>query len=526
MLNFFKKHFFPFAWLNTWRPYFLFFIICFIIYGRTLFFDFTYFDDSTLILEKIGILQDFKNISHLFSTDAFISVNKFYYRPLLNLSLMIDAQWAGSQAFFYHLTNIILHGLAASLFFYIINWLIKRRALALFLTLIFLVHPVLTQAVAWLPGRNDSLLTVFILGAFALFLNFCKRPNLWFYLGYLIFLFLALLSKESAVTLPLFIIYYFYFIDPKSLKKTDKYLLVFGSLTVGFIWFLMRRLALGSDSINYLEFGLGIINNSPALLLALGKFLFPFNLSVLPILIDSTIIYGLITLLILLVATILSKEKRASYLIFGLFWFLLFILPSFGHFNNLPDFLEHRLYLPFIGFLIFIAELDLIKNLDFKKRSVQIIVFFILLFFSVLTIYQSAAFSDRLTFWQTAVNNSPHSPLAQKNLGAMYYFEGNNEQSQKHYQLALELNPNEPMVHNNLGVIYLARQEKDRARQEFLRELEVNPGYDKALFNLGDLAERNKEISQAVKYYQAALSSNPYYREAYERLLILEKQLR
>jgi hypothetical protein len=201
-----------------------------------------------------------------------------------------------------------------------------------------LVHPVLTQAVAWLPGRNDSLLAIFVLAAFIFFLNFLHQPKLKYYLGYLLFLFLALLTKETAVFLPLLVIFYFWFIDRGEIDNTDKILLLGGSGAVGFVWFLMRALALGVNPVSYSAAIFKIIKNSSALILDIGKIIFPVNLSVLPILQDSTLIYGLIVFVLLAVAWFFSKKKRINYSFFGLAWFLLFLLPSFICLTSSVDF--------------------------------------------------------------------------------------------------------------------------------------------------------------------------------------------
>jgi len=482
------------GWLNSWRPYFIIFALGFLLYSQTLFFDYTYFDDSTLILEKIDILQDLKNLPKVFSTDAFFSSDRFYYRPLLNLSFMFDAQWGGALPFFYHFTNILMHCLAVALLFYVLKFLLKKQALALFLSLVFLIHPVLTQAVAWLPGRNDSLLAIFVLASFALFLKFCDRPRLLYYIGYLFFLFMSLLSKESAAVLPLLVIYYFYFIGRNKLAGSDKLLLVLGSITTGFIWFLMRHFALGGEPTDFIAAFIGVIHNLPAILVGLGKIILPVNLSVLPVLADSTIIYGVIIFIALIYFIFKSREKRWSFLIFGLIWFLLFLLPSFIRLNTLPDFLEHRLYVPLIGFFIIIAEIDYIKNLDFTKKNIQYISLGILTILASISLFHSTVFRNRLVFWEAAAQSSPHSPLAQRNLGAMYYFEGNYEAAQKYYFRALKLNPNEEMVHNNLGVIYMELKKYDLAKEAFLTELQINPGYDKAVANYNRLLILEKKL--------------------------------
>ncbi|UCD55136.1 MAG: hypothetical protein JSV93_06410, partial [Candidatus Omnitrophota bacterium] len=157
----------------------------FLVYSQTLFFDFTYLDDNVLILGNRKFLSKLSNIPQAFRQDVFFSYEDAYYRPLLTISFILDAQLPfalypspkpspqrgegrvrgrGEQGkgFSYHLTNIVIHLLAACLLFLLLIKLKYREGLAIFFSLIFTVHPVLTQAVAWLPGRNDSLLAVFI----------------------------------------------------------------------------------------------------------------------------------------------------------------------------------------------------------------------------------------------------------------------------------------------------------------------------------------------------------------------------
>jgi len=184
-----REHLNNWLTLKSWRPYFIIFLVGFLLYGQTLFFSYTYYDDNELTLERTAFLQDFRNIPQIFSTDVFLSAagDKFYYRPLLNLSFMADAHLGGEVPFFYHFSNILIHIIAVFLLFYFLKKIIKKDSLAFFFSLIFLVHPVLTQAVAWIPGRNDSLLAVFVLAAFITFLNFLENPRLRSYLLYLLF---------------------------------------------------------------------------------------------------------------------------------------------------------------------------------------------------------------------------------------------------------------------------------------------------------------------------------------------------
>lgn len=493
--NFFKKHFFSSGWLNTWRPYFLFFVIVFIIYGQTLFFGLTYLDDNTLILDKQEVLSNFKNLKTIFSTDAFFSDNRLYYRPMLNFSFMVDAQFGSLNYAIYHVSNLLWHLLAGCLIFLLFKRLFCRPPLAFFLTLVFLVHPVLTQAVAWLPGRNDSIVAVFILLSFLFFLNFIEKHKLSSFLIYLGFFWLALLSKETSVFFPLVLIVYFFTIGKeKAISRSDQSLIILGSLTVGFIWFLMRYFALEGGQIGAESALSSVFNNLPAALVMGAKIILPFNLSVLPVAQDTNFIFSLIAWPALILVLVLSRRKNLNYLIFGLAWFLIFFLPPFVISTAAPFLLEHRLYLPLIGFLIALFSLDDLRNLDWSKKTVWITALAILCLFSFITIWHSRVFSEPLTFWQSAAANSPHSPLAQRNLAVMYYFVHDLTDAEKYNHKALALNPNEPMVHNNLGVIYMDQKKFKQAENEFNYELEINPGYDKAISNLNDLKYREQNI--------------------------------
>ncbi len=509
--------------LRGWRPYFIILTLGFLLYSQTLFFNFTYLDDNALILDNYPIISNFQNVGAIFKNDVFFSPDKFYYRPILNLSFMSDAAIAGSLPVIFHLTNILLHILVAGLVFSLFSRWQPSRPLAFSFSLLFLVHPVLSQAVAWIPGRNDSLLAVFILASFLSFLNFTDQPRLRSYIAYLFFLFLALLTKETAIFFPLMIFFYFLVLEPRKVLVSDRWLIAAGSVLVGFFWFLMRHFALGGETTQANAALEQIIHNSPAFLVYLGKLLFPFNLSVFPILADSRLIYGLFALPLFILAWVFSRTKRNKYIIFSLFWFFLFLAPSFIRINGLPDFLEHRLYLSFIGFLLFLAEIDRIKDLDFKRKNVKIITAALLIFLALLAWRHSADFRNRLVFWQAAASSSPHSPLVEKNLGTMYYLDGNFSEAEIYYQNALALNAQEAMVHNNLGVIYLAQGDYRQAEQEFRNELSLNPRYDKALFNLGDLFYREKKYSEAAQFWLETLRVNPLYQEAYDRLTLLKK---
>lgn len=521
-----KEQFYHWRFLRSWRPYFVIIVLGFLLYSQALFFDLTYLDDNTLLIDNQAIISDIRNLPLIFSDDVFFSNANFYYRPLLNVSFMIDNFFAGDNLFFFFFANILLHVTAACLVFCLLKKIINRKSLAFLLSLVFLVHPAVTQAVVWLPGRNDSLLAVLALLAFLFLIRFNERPILPPLILYTAFFWLALLTKETAVFIPFLAIIYFFTIGRhQEAGKSEKLLVILMSFLAGVVWYLLRHFAFTSESFGYLEAGQAIIKNFPALILFFGKMLLPFNLNVFPILENSSLIFGTMAIIFLSVVITLSKDKNKSRLLFGLIWMIVFLVPALLRMDGQPDFLEHRLYLPLIGFLIMISEIGWIKKLDFKKRQTKLIIVGALTVLVLINFGHARHFRDRIIFWEKAVQGSPLSVLAQKNLGAMYYLEGRLDEAMNHYLQARQLNPSEPMINNNIGLIYLDKGDEAEAEKFFLQELSFYPNYDKALFNLGALYYRQNKLSEARALFQATLRANPRYLEAYQYLQGMSSQL-
>lgn len=505
--------------INNVYVYFSIWLLGFILYFKSIFFDFTYLDDNVLIADNLSFLKNIGNVFNAFSQEVFhiLHSSAAYYRPLLTISFMPDAMLGGSSPAMYHLTNIIIHLVAASLVFKLLTKLKHSQTISLILSAIFLVHPVLTQAVAWIPGRNDSLLAVFILSSFIFFLDFLARGENKAVFWSVFFFLLALLTKETALILPAVCLLYV-FLRHFSVKDIlTKF--SFGWFMSFLTFFLLRFVALKNPiSMSVKDMFLSVFLNSPAAIQLLGKVFFPFNLSVLPIIQDTTFIFGVLVIFVIIgFVTIQWKDKltpRDSFymMLFGLIWFLIFLLPSFIRPNPsiTADFIEHRLYLPIIGLLIFLAESHLWRYLEHPRGKWYLgICILIVMSFCFLTFRHENNFFDKMAFWKNAAVTSPHSPLAQRNLGAMYYLDGKYDLAEEYYKKSLSLNKFEPMVHNNLGLIYANKELFPEAEREYLEELSFNPYYDNAHFNLGLLYYKIGKLEEAKKEWEKTLEINP-----------------
>ncbi|KKR69198.1 MAG: hypothetical protein UU12_C0046G0002 [Candidatus Woesebacteria bacterium GW2011_GWA2_40_7b] len=513
---------------NKYQPYLWIAGLGALTYLWTIFFGFTYFDDQTLILDNLFFLKNLANIPAAFVTEVFhmLHSSAAYYRPLLTLSFMFDAQIGGSSPFVYHLTNVVIHIITSCLVFVFLQKIKIRKEMSFLFSIIFAVHPVLTQAVAWIPGRNDSLLTLFTLLSFIFFINFVEFGKVKNAVWHLVFFAAAIFTKESGLLIPGVILLYLFLFQKRQMLSVKLYIAFAWAGTVG-VWYLLRVIAL-QNPIKYTltEIVKSIYLGLPAVVFGLGKVFFPVNLSVLPIIQDSTLIWGFIAIFVIIDSIVFSKNRNHKLILFGIVWFIVFLLPSFIRPGTeyVPDFLEHRIYLPIIGLFMILSEVEFVKKFSFSNKAGVLAFGILTSFFIVINFNHTWVFRDRLAFWQSAVLSSPHHPLAHKNLGAMYYLDGNLDNAETEYEKTLELNSQEPMIHNNLGLIYAARGEVKKAEDEYKKELGNNPNYDNALFNYGLLLYQEERTQEAEGMWLATLKVNPDYTDVMKNLFVMYYQ--
>ena len=517
----------PESWfLTSWRPYAWIGLSGFALYARVLSFGYVYLDDNALILENYPFLSRWSSVLEAFKQDVFHVSHgvSAYYRPLFMASLVCDAHWCGLSPGGYHLTNLLIHVEASGLLYLLFTRLGYAKAAALFFSLAFVVSPVLTQAVALIPCRDDSLMGLFALASFVVLIDYLGTRSWKHYLAHIFLFAVALFSKETAVVLiPLFILY-LHLIAGECILSPAERALVPGWLGVAAAWFLLRRAALDNPlPMSVSQAARSVAASLPSLVQFCGKILLPFNLSVLPLQGDTTFVYGFLGLALLLAALALTPEKRWRRIAFGAAWFVLFLLPSLTlHFTSFADvMMEKRIYVPLMGFLMILLETRFARSIAGGGRASRFLGAALLLGYAAVAFNYEGDYRDRLHFWRNAAAASPHLPLAHRNLGAMYYLDGSFDRAAAEFQSAAALNPAEPMVHNNLGLILMGAGRLPEAEGEYKKELAINPRYDHALFNLGLLYYREGRIAQAESSWKETLEANPNYASAYSNLIVL-----
>jgi tetratricopeptide (TPR) repeat protein len=454
-------------------------ILPLILNWKIISYDFTTSDDTTIISNNYAFLSDFKNVFKAFETDNFISKDgKGYYRPVQTISFMIDAQISGEKPNAYHFSNIFYHILTVIVLFFLLRKLGIRDNLSFFLSLLFSVHPLLTDAIAWIPGRGDILAGLFCLVSFLSFLFYNSTKNKWCFFFHSAAFLLALFSKEISVFLP-FVLILFYETVLKN-KKNIRGLVPFifpWSLSIG-LFFLLRHLFLNyQDVLNITAF----ISNLRVIPVFISKLFIPLGLSPMPVYNILFVVTGLIILTSggFYIWKLMTGNKQL--IILGIVWFLGFILPTMlvqlDFARSRFDYLECRFYLPSIG--IFIV-LGVILNEIIKRKGINILpkIFIpVLILFSTASYIYSGNFADAKTFYSSIIKSNPENAYALNVRGCVYL-------NQKKYDLALAdfdssikfvSTYNEPFF--NKAVLFSSINDHIRAEQFFSTALKYDTLY-------------------------------------------------
>ncbi|MDP8264948.1 MAG: hypothetical protein P9M12_05675 [Candidatus Aceula lacicola] len=491
--------------LSSWHPYGWIVFVVFLLFFKTLFFDLTHFDDEVWLIRYHWFLKDWSRALEAFFRPDFVT--DFLYRPILTLSFMSDTIIYKASLWGYRLTNLNLHAINCCLVFFLFQRLKYDKALALSFSLIFTVHPLMTLAVGWIPGRTETLFAFFVLVSFIYFLYFLETDKKRYFFGHLLFFIFALFTKETAIVIPIAMMLCAYLLYCKQKIFIQKLWLPLSWLSIISAWLLIRFAVLSqSPEVPLFLILKSVFHNLPSLLIHLGKTILPFNLCPTPIVENTSLIFGIIVFFFVGFLIWATPTKRIKHIIFGILWFLLFLLPGLA---ISLTFYEYRMYIPLIGFLIVLMETNLVKKLvqQPKKLFIFTVITISLLFGT--TFQYSNILKNSWNFWHAAVQGSPSLPTAHANLGRTYEMMGFKEAAKKSYFYALSLYPRLIRIHKNLGNLYAQEGDLKKAEREFLLEVKYNPSGDDIYVSFALLRYRQNRKKEARIFLNKALEINP-----------------
>ena len=474
-------------------------------------------------------------------------------RPVSNLSFALNYYFGEYQVWGFHAVNLGIHLICGILVFLLaritleLAWpsgeqhandeqrLIAASWIALVAALIFLSHPLQTQAVTYIVQRMTSLATLGELTGLLCYIQGrisppSRRRWLWWTAAFISWL-VALGCKEIAIALPFAVLLYEWFffqnLNRDWLKRCAIYL--GATLAVVAVGIVAVR---GSGAFQWLNDGYQhrdftmlerVMTQGRVVIHYLSLFIWPapsrlsltHDFSVSRSLLDPiTTLLSFCVLLALLVVAVMTA-RRFRIVSFAIFWFFLHLaLES----SILPLELvhEHRMYLPMVGLSLLAAWC--LGRLLSQPRVLAIVAVVLVCALTMATYLRNEAWRDPPRFWRGVVTMYPKDARAHSNLASALLGRKNFEEAIKHFEYALVLQPEFPLVHYNLAKALARQGNIDEAEAHYRSAVASKPRFYLAQNELGFLLASQGKTVEAIDHYRLALHSNPSFAGAHRNL--------
>ena len=483
-------------------------------------------DDAALIVTNLHI-RDLGYIPRLFMENIYHQdMMGRFYRPVLMAAFALDYKNWGLEPFGYHLTNVLIHLANAVLIFNIIMLIFGRRPLAFLTAVFFILHPVQTEAVAYISGRADPLAAFFCLVSFMFFIERLGRDGVskrLYYAASVLFFTFGLLTKEIAAFLPFIFILYEACFGNFRFKGLRKYIPFAAVLCV---YAFVRHIALlnvkNVSIVNdFAPLFSRLLTIPPAvttyfklLLLPVGLHMERSDFLLDPIVsfLDPRFIISSLFLITFGMAIWLIR-RRSKPVFFGFLWFTLSLIPVLNITPINAFVAEHWLYFPSIGFFL-AASAVFLGALNLKPLRPYIVSLLIVIcaLLCASTIRQNYVWRDPVTFYKYTLRFSPQSARVHTNLGVAYSNLKLYEEAEREYLEAIRLDPlsRHTFFHYlNLGALYDATGKEDKAISTYEEAIAINPNLPLAYRFTGNIYLRRGKYQEAIKFYKKAAELTP-----------------
>ena len=391
--------------------------------------------------------------------------------------------------------------------------------------LIFAAHPVNTEAVSWASSVTELFYTLFFLLSFYIYIRRGAggAGGAGPLIASLLCFMVALLSKETAIVLPLLILAYDYSFYGKGLVRRYKLYVPYFAIALAFL--ALRTIVVGGI-IHHKEVDItlyeSVINVFPNITDYFSKLMAPVNLNALYVFHPVSTIFApkavtgvLISLSAVFLLVFYSERARAAFT--GLLVLALPILPVL----YIPaiaaaPMAERYLYLPSAGFSLIAAAFLRWVLTDRSRRIVLAASVALLALYSYGTLKRSEAWRDDLTLWGVTAKSSPESPIVHNNLAIELFYRGMADEAISEYRRAIELFEPYPSAHYNLGNAYFYKGMPELALSEYRRAVELEPDNFDALHNLADIYLSKGMTEEAIYYYERFMEYAPPEYEEYK----------
>ena len=478
------------------------------------------------------------------------------YWPMTYTTLWIEWRLWGMNSTAYHITNLILHIIEALLI-----WIILRKMSipgAFLAAIIFAVHPVNVESVAWISQRKNMMAMLFFLLSILCYLIHSSRHShpLWYWLSLATFV-LAMLSKGSVAVLPVLLLGIVWWRRPGTVPifagdcpdfcTAKMGLSPWGTLSVykrdllRIAPFFLVAFVLAGVNVWFQTHGteqvLRNVNFTERLLGACGVVEFYLYKAIFPI--DLAFVYPqwhiqagnplwwlpLVTVLIVTAVLWRYRESWSRPLLFAWVFYCVSLLPVMGFidvgFMKYSLVADHYQHIAIVGVIVLVAagwsvwHERVRDGTRWAATAAAIVALAVLTF---LTWRQCGIYSDTLKLYQATLEKNPACWMAHNNLGNTLLDKGRPQEAIEHYLQALRLKPDFFEANYDLGNALMQTGRHQEAIKYFQQALQLKPDNPRAYNNLGNTLAQTGRLQEAIEHYERALRVDPDYSEAHNNL--------
>ncbi|MBE2219004.1 MAG: tetratricopeptide repeat protein [Ignavibacteria bacterium] len=492
---------------------------------------FTNWDDEEMLVNNPTVRSlSAHNIYEIFTTPR---LN--HYHPLVTISYAVEYHFFELNPFVYHLINLIFHIASSILVFLVILKLFRKYNIALIVSILFAVHPLHVESVAWITERKDMLYSFFMLLSLYFYIVDSQRKDkkLSFYV--FLFFILSCLSKASAVTFPIILIAVDYFQNKEFHIRTLKEKIPL--FVVSILFGIINLKAQYSQHFEGMQLEVPNFAFYDRILIFFYNYcfyiyqaIFPINLSAFypypdPLKGSLPVLFYLAPILFGLIIYLLYRfSKSDKILVFGILFYTITILPVLQIIPVGRAIAADRFaYIPLLGvFLIVAYYMDKLYTLSLKKPILQklalglFIVYVLLLSYS--TRVQGEIWKNSMTLYSDMISKYPNNAIGYNNRGTLFLENRKYTEAENDFTSAIRVNANYAAAYNNLGLVYSAKANYDKAIEYFNKAIELNSRYAEAYMSLGLVYSNKNEIDKSIDYYKKAVDIDPNFAIAYNNL--------
>ncbi len=519
------------------------------IYAQSFGFGTVRFDDSVYVTGNDHLRSGLSVDGLKWAFSSYFGSNYF---PLTLSSHMLDRTLFGNYLGGHHLTSVALHALNSILLFGAIFSMTRARGPSAVVALLFAVHPLNVESVAWIAERKNVLSTTFWILSMWAYVGYARRSSLALYLCTWLALALGLLAKPMLVTLPLVFLLLDYWPLDRIRRFPSQETARFPSMsrrTLGFL--IAEKLPLlllcvassvvtlqaqsrGIPSIELLPLLPRLANAVVAYVRYLGKIAWPTDLAMhyphpyMPEMggqpFEAWQIAAALTLLVVVsVLAVLATRRR--YLLVGWFWFLGTLVPTIGLVQVGNQALADRYaYVPSIGVFVAVAWAgsDWLAQLRRRhlgaSRAISVAVGAAIAALAVAAWHQVGYWRDSVTLFEHSLAIIPKNPKIRYNLANEYRSRGDMDAAIRNYRIALETDPDSVGTLVNLGNSLRSKGDLDAAIDVYQSALEREPRNANAHNSLGTVLRLKGDVDDAILRYRYAITLDPDFALAHYNL--------